>query len=192
MYSKKLITLLSLSLLAWLPLNAASQPLVINGAASKIDIAVKVTADSFVGKLQAYDAEIQVDPAASKVTACRVGFKWADVKTGKDKRDVKMNEWQDSAKNPDGVFQMESLEAGADGHLLAKGTLEMHGLSKPIQFPVTVTPKDGNWVIDGEATVNTTDYGLPVIKMMAMLKVDPRVVVRFHLEGAPKAAGQGS
>jgi hypothetical protein len=44
--------------------------------------------------------------------------------------------------------------------------------------------KNGKIVsLDGEAWIDTTDYTLPVIKMLVMT-VNPKVKVRFHLEGS--------
>lgn len=163
--------------------GAAETPLVVDAAQSRVEIVVKATVDSFTGNLAAYDAAILVDPAAERITGARFAFKFADVKTGNEDRDAQMLEWAEAPKHPDGVFALSSLERDAAGATTAKGTLTLHGVAKEISFPVSVTHEAGRYAIDGEALLDTRDFGLPIIRKFLLLKVDPQVAVRFHLQG---------
>lgn len=163
--------------------RAAEQPLVIDFARSRVEVVVKATVDSFVGRLEAYDATIGVDVAAGELRSARFGFHFADVKTGKPDRDEQMNAWQDTAHHPDGEFVMTSL-ARVDGVLTAAGTLRLHDMAREISFPVSVSHVDGLFAVDGDATIDTREFGLPAIKKFLVLKVDPEVHVRFHLQGS--------
>lgn len=167
--------------------RAAEAPLTIDAAQSRVEIGVKATVDSFTGKLERYDAVIVVDPASAEVRSARFAFRFEDVKTGKADRDEEMHKWQDTPHNPDGVFTLVSFARGEDGGRVATGTLVFHGRSREITFPVSITHDGGLYAIDGEATLDTRDFGLPVIKKFLLLKVDPAVKVRFHLQG--RAAG---
>jgi polyisoprenoid-binding protein YceI len=153
---------------------------------------MKATADSFVGRLERYEAVIVVDPetASADVVRARFAFRFADVKTGKDARDEAMHSWQDTAHHPDGIFTLAAIEQGADGGRAATGTLVLHGRSREISFPVSVSREGGLYAIDGEATLDTRDFGLPVIKKLLLLKVDPAVKVRFHLQGRAVPEGK--
>lgn len=161
---------------------AAPRALVLDKGRSEIDIAVKATVDSFTGSLENYDVKLQVDDATGEIMASEVHFNFFDVKTGKDKRDAKMHEWQDTANHPTGVFVMQRLKTMEDGKRMAIGRLEFHGISREISFPVVVTKDQRLYSIDGEAVIDTRDYDLPIIRMMAFLKVDPQVKVHFHLQ----------
>jgi len=163
--------------------RAAEQTLQIDAARSRVDVVVKATVDSFVGRLEAYEAAIGVDAAAGELRSARFGFHFADVKTGKSDRDEQMNAWQDTAHHPDGEFVMTSL-ARVEGALIATGTLRLHDMAREISFPVSVSHEGGLFAIDGDATIDTRDFGLPVIKKFLVLKVDPEVHVRFHLQGS--------
>jgi iron complex transport system substrate-binding protein len=45
----------------------------------------------------------------------------------------------------------------------------------------------------GDASLDTREFGLPVIRLFGLLKVDPVVRVRFHLQGtAPAGKGRAS
>lgn len=151
-------------------------------AESRIEIIVKATVDSFTGRLEKFDPEITVEPAG-RITGARVRFNFGDVKTGKDKRDRAMHEWQQTPDFPTGEFVLEGLSPEANGQSRARGRLQFHGRSLPLEFPVTVVSQGDVCAIDGEAVVDTREFGLPIIRMMGLLKVDPLVRVRFHLQG---------
>jgi polyisoprenoid-binding protein YceI len=181
-------SLLALVLLfgSLLTVHAEDSVVVIDKAASRVNVDVKATVDSFVGQLKDYEAAIKVDPATGAVTACLFKFRMLDVRTGKDKRDRKMNEWQETQKFPDCVFEMDHLEPGEGKLQTAKGSFTFHGVSQSMSVPVTVTREGKRYQFDGEVIIDTQTFGLPIIRMMGVLKVDPKVKVAFHLEGAVK------
>lgn len=163
--------------------RAASTPLVIDYKQSRVEIAVKATVDSFTGTLETYDAGVWVDSETGEIAKARVAFKFADVKTGKADRDEAMHEWQETDKHPEGVFTLATLTRNEAGAMTATGTLALHGQAEEIAFPVSVTHEGGLYAIDGDAVLDTQDFGLPVIRKFLLLKVDPQVRVRFHLQG---------
>lgn len=172
--------------------RAEAAPLAVDAAQSRVEIVVKATMDSFTGTLNRYKADVAVDDG--RVTAARFSFHFADVHTGKDGRDEAMNEWQDTPHHPDGVFVLKELTADAEGRLTAHGALSLHDVTREIAFPVAVTTDRKLYSIDGEAVLDTRDFGLGVIRKLAVLKVDPVVKIRFHLQGAvakgaPAASG---
>lgn len=150
---------------------------------TRIEVAVHATVDSFVGRLSAYQADLAVEPDSGQIRRAEVRFRFADLKTGKADRDAKMLAWEESGKFPDGVFVLTTLQPRAGGQYDAQGTLTLHGVQRPIAFPVTLsTDHNRTYTIDGEARLDTRDFQLPIIRMALVLKVDPIVVVRFHLQ----------
>ncbi len=177
--------------------RAAEEPLQLDAARSRVDIEVKATVDSFVGRLERYDAQVLVDPKAGAVRQARFAFHFSDVRTGKEDRDEQMHAWLDTPHHPDGIFVLRTLERDSEGRTLATGTLTLHDLAREITFPVSVTRDGALYAIDGDAALDTRDFGLPVIKKFLLLKVDPEVHVRFHLQGrvadpAPSAHANAS
>jgi polyisoprenoid-binding protein YceI len=172
-----------------LRLAAAELPLSIDKDHSKIAYDVQVTIHPFSGTLTAYQADILVDQALGKVTKAQLRFKFADLHSGEDKRDHDMLAWENNDQFPEVVFTLTSLDAGpAGGKFTAKGQLLLHGQTKEISFPVSIVTKDNlGYSIDGDTTVDTRDYGLPVIRKFGFLKVDPQVRVSFHLQGSVSA-----
>jgi hypothetical protein len=44
--------------------------------------------------------------------------------------------------------------------------------------------KEGEWVtIDGKAMMNYEDFKLPLIRAMAVMTVNPKLNIRFHVVG---------
>ena len=94
-----------------------------------------------------------------------------------------MHDWQQTNKHPDGEFILASLTPLQAGRFTAKGKLVFHGVTHELSFPVAVTTDHALYAIDGEADLDTRDFGLPIIRMFALLKVDPLVKISFHLQG---------
>lgn len=175
--------MLLLSLMAWSTwLRATETPLVIDVAQSRIEIAVKATVDSFVGHLKAYEPLVTV-AEDGRIASARLGFHFQDVVTGKDRRDKAMHEWQNTKELPDGLFVMSALES-ANASFTARGQLTLHGVTHDIRFPVAIARDGPRYAIDGDAAIDTREFGLPKIRMFGLLTVDPVVHVRFHLQGS--------
>lgn len=176
-----------LASLLLLPLSlAAASTLKVDPARSFVDVDVKMTVGSFTGRLEAYNAQVGFDPAG-KIKTATFAFKFADLKTGEQKRDADMLEWLGGG-DPVGSFQLGALALTPDGQGHASGRLVIKGRAELVEFPVNVTQLDGVWTISGSATLRYTNWGLKVIRKMAVLKVDPEVKVRFKLIGTPVEA----
>jgi polyisoprenoid-binding protein YceI len=169
-------------LAAAVPLAAADHAVVFDLARSTVEVAVKATVDSFTGRLSGYTLSAAADEGG-RITAARLDFRFRDVLTGKPKRDEAMHAWQDTANHPDASFVLAALTPDADGTQRATGRLTLHGVTRELSFPVRVTQAGAELAVDGDAAVDTRDFGLPVIRLMGLLKVDPVVHVRFHLQG---------
>lgn len=163
--------------------SAAGRTLAVDQRQSRIEVVVKATMDSFTGRLERYEPAVVVDDKG--VVSARIAFHFKDVFTGKAKRDEAMHEWQNTTTFPDGAFVLSSLTPGAagEGGLVARGQLTLHNTTRELTFPVSVQREGALYAIDGEATLDTRDFGLPVFRAFVLLKVDPVVRVRFHLQG---------
>lgn len=183
MFTYRIGTVLGLLALA-APGYGGERQLVIEPAQTHVDVVVHATVDSFTGKLAKFDSAVAVGDDG-RVLSARVAFNFRDVFTGKEGRDKAMHKWQDTDKFPDGVFVLTSLDSAStpDQGQIAIGRLTLHGVARELRFPVTVVRAGETYAIAGDATVDTREFGLPIIRMMAVLKVDPLVHVKFHLQG---------
>jgi polyisoprenoid-binding protein YceI len=162
---------------------ATLEPLLIDRTQSHVEIAVKATVGSFVGKLANYTAIIAADPETRTIEQVSFEFRLDDVKTGNIKRDQDMLEWEHAAEFPNGRFTLSRLETNGLGQSRARGLFLFHGQSRVIAFPIALRQEGDCYAIDGEARLDTREFGLPILRSYWLLTVDPIVHVRFHLEG---------
>jgi polyisoprenoid-binding protein YceI len=176
--------LLAVAILA-LPLatRADGALFVLDRAESHVEIAVKATLGSFVAHLEDFNVAITLDPECGLVETAAFHANLSAVKTGRADRDHNMSKWLQTNELPQVVFELGEVDRGPNGALTARGQLQLHGQRHEIRFPVTVFANRGLAVIDGTATLDTQDFGLPIIRFL-VLTVDPVVQVHFHLQGS--------
>ncbi len=176
-----------LIVLGLLPVLALAAPmkLKVDKTESHIDVDVHATVDSFTGHLADFDPDIRFD-SDGKVESAKISFKFNDLKTGKDERDRQMHLWQDTPSHPDVVFELISIAAAEDGTQQATGTLKFHGVAHKLTFPVSFYQDGALTAVDGTANIDTRDFDLPVIRKFMVLRVDPELVVHFHIQGRPE------
>ena len=160
--SMKFKSIFCLPLLAVAVANGS--PIFLDINRSVVEIAVKATIDSFVAQLQDYDASITVAPQSMQVETAVFRFNFASFKTGNAYRDRDMNEWQQTDRFPDVVFTLTALDPVIEGKSIAHGQLRFHGIERPISFPISIEANKQMIAMDSDVTIDTRDYGLPVIK----------------------------
>jgi len=176
--------LLAAAILA-LPLatRANGAPFVMDHAESHVDIAVKSTLYSFVARLEEFDVAITLDPENGRVESTVFHADLSALKTGITDRDHNMSVWLQAKEFPQVVFELGSVDRGPNGALTAHGRFQLHGQLHDIRFPMTVSLSRGLTTIDGTVTLDTQDFGLPIIRYW-VLTVDPVLQVHFHLQGS--------
>ena len=156
---------------------------VLDRAESHVDIAVDSTVVSFIARLESFDVTIMLDPESGRVESSAFHADLAAVKTGRADRDHNMSVWLQTNEFPQVMFELIAMDRGPNGALTARGRFQLHGQQHDLSFPITLTVSRGLTTIDGTATLDTRDFGLPIIRFM-VLKVDPVVHVHFHLQGS--------
>ncbi len=99
------------------------------------------------------------------------------------RRDRHMRECQDTKRYPEVSFRLGSIEAAPGNRVLVHGGLVLHGIEHAISVPVSLLVAGPVYAIDGEVEIDYRDFGLPVIHRFWIVTVEPRLVVRFHLQG---------
>jgi polyisoprenoid-binding protein YceI len=158
---------------------------------ARLEIAVHATVGSFVARLRAFDLAITIDPHTGVPDSAVFRFDFASIQTGNAGRDVDMNQWQQTKLHPEVKYQLDALTSADGGRFTAHGRLQLHGVEHPVEFPVSIHDEGAAVTIDGQAAIDTRDYGLPVITTYFLLRVDPVVILKFHLQGRrePPAGG---
>lgn len=152
---------------------------------SRIQVDAKATGHNFTGNLTKYTITAAGDPATRKPTALDFSWDFNDLDTADEKRDKEMLKWLGGGK-PKGSFKFIKSwdETSAGGS--AQGTLTINGVAKTVAFPYTVK-REGDWItVDGKVTIDHQNFKLPLIRAMAVMTVDPKLVIRFHVVGKAK------
>lgn len=163
--------------------GAADRPLLVDATLSRLLVDVKTTGGRFTASVSSFSPVIRVDDRGHLPTDVRLRFPFASVSTGKADRDRDMYRWEEVQSYPEVSFALGHLELQYDGTYLADGWVRLHGAERDVRFPVSVTTRGDRMVIEGQALLDTREYGLPVIKRFVVLRVDPTVVVRFRIVG---------
>lgn len=105
------------------------------------------------------------DITKSKVTIT-IDVNSVDTSNARRDADLKGDGWFDTAKYPTGVFTSSAITKEAGGLRLA-GTLNVHGVTKPVvltvegpQGPVTGMDKKPHMGFSATATLNRSDFGI--------------------------------
>ena len=113
------------------------------------------------------------------VDAFEIAIRSASLSSPKEGIDKNMHKALKTAEFKDITFRLLRLEAKPA--LRAIGMLKIAGVEREIAFDVKTAATGTALTVTGEVPILMTDYGIPAPKaMMGMLKVDPRVVVKFE------------
>ncbi len=157
---------------------------------SRIAANVKATGHRFEAVVTDYEIEIHWDAESAEVTSARLEFDFADVKTGRDRRDREMLEWLDYDSHPVAEFVLESLESQGE-QLVARGKLTFHGIEQQIEFPVTIRQFNEAIRIIAETEIDHTDWDLDEIRAFLIMRVDPVLNIEIDIRaGIPRTAAR--
>lgn len=152
---------------------------------SRIQVDAKATGHNFTGTLKMFSATVAGDAVSLAPASFDLSWSFKDLDTADFKRDKEMVKWLGGG-DPKGSFKFKKSWTDAKGATHAMGTLTFHGISRTLSFPYS-SKKEGDWItIDGKATLDYQNFSLPIIRSMAVMTVDPQLVVRFHIVGKAK------
>lgn len=164
---------------------ASGASLEVDSSRSRIQVDAKATGHGFTCNLEKYTLKGAGDATSHEPAQLVMTWDFNDLKTGDEKRDKEMLHWLGGGK-PQGSFKFVKSWDENPGGGNAQGTLTINGVSKVLAFPYTVK-QDGDWVtIDGQVAMDYQNFKLPVVRAMAVMTVDPKLAVRFHVVGKVK------
>lgn len=152
---------------------------------SRIHVDAKATGHNFSGTLKKFTAKASGDATTLKPDGFELQWGFKDLDTDDAKRDQEMIHWLGDA-DPKGSFKFIKSWTDDSGKTRGMGTLTINGISKTISFPYTVS-KNGEWLtVDGSVAMDYQNFKLPIIRTLAVMTVDPKLTVRFHVVGKVK------
>lgn len=143
-----------------------------NPATSKVRVAVK-TATIVVDEANARQRfGLQGQPSEKDIAAIDEDMKSAD--------------FLDVEKHPEVTFTSTAVKPLEEGKLLLSGDLTLHGKTRSVELPVTVTQNGAELSGNGKIVVKQSDYGIkPCNKFLGAVKCADEVALHLFLVGKP-------
>ena len=142
------------------PGSKADALLAINPSNSKIEfVGAKVTA-SHAGGFTDFAGTVELGEPIEK-SQIEVTIQTASLYADREKlaKHLKSPDFFDVAKFPTATFRSVEIKKSADGHTIA-GDLTLHGVTKRITFPATVSATGAEVTASAEFSINRQDYGI--------------------------------
>ncbi|MBS0570874.1 MAG: YceI family protein, partial [Proteobacteria bacterium] len=110
----------------------------------------------------------------------------ASVDTGSGERDqtLSTSDFFDTAKFPQAHFVTIGFDRGADGDVVASGTLTLRGQNKPVSLKVKFAATGGATTLDVNTSLNRLDWGLG--SSDDWVDIGKQIAVHAHLVLTPK------
>lgn len=124
---------------------------------------------------------VSADPSAEGFKNARITFQAQAMDTDVNARNEKM--WDlclDYKKHPQMVLTLDGLVPLTGTEAILQGTLNVRGETKPVAVKVKSQEVSGQYVVDGESTLDIFELGLPDPSIF-VANVDPKVKLKFHL-----------
>jgi len=137
----------------------------------------------FTSVAKDYTCDIEIEPGTLSVKKAVCSFKFADMDSGKNSRDLKMCRWMDIENYPSARFEMiEQLADNATGEHVARGKFTMHGEAHPITINYILQQKGSEFILEGRCTLDHRKWGLDKVRLL-FFSVDPVLKPHFRLVG---------
>ena len=146
------------------PQTASGQKYVITPQNSKVEFIGSKVTGSHNGSFQKFNGEIDHigdDPTKGHV---RIDIDMSSINTDDPKltNHLKTPDFFDVAKFPQAQFVSTAIKAGGDrgaSHTVT-GNLTLHGVTKAVTFPATITVTPDTATVDSNFAINRKDFGI--------------------------------
>ncbi|MGH8053405.1 MAG: YceI family protein [Stenotrophomonas sp.] len=131
------------------------------GAGSILVFATKYDGEVFTGTFPDFKTQLSFDPADPAAAKLDVTIPLASAKSGNSDRDSTLQgaDFFNVASFAQARYTANGFRALGNNQFAADGTLELHGVSKPVSFTFTWAP-GAQPVLTGKATVKRLDFGV--------------------------------
>jgi polyisoprenoid-binding protein YceI len=150
---------------------------------STLGFATTWSGDPLQGRFERWTADILFSPddlAHSKVT---VSIDVTSAKTGDDQRDASLpsSDWFDAAAHPKARFTATRFDHPGGERYVAHGTLNLRGVSKPLDLPFRLTIAGDTAKVSGETSLDRLAFGVGQGDFQSTDQAPAKVSVRVEL-----------
>ena len=156
--------------------------LLVDDYKSSIDFSVQATGHTVEGHVTSFSSRIRFALGNDFPQSAEIQFKTSDLTTEHEERDREMLKWLESQKYPEVFFEMDEM-AGTGNTRIVEGSLTLHGVTRGVSIPVTVTTVGMVTSITGETEIETKNFRLPKFRRALFMSISPIVRIEFNLVG---------
>jgi polyisoprenoid-binding protein YceI len=136
------------------------------------------------GTMRATEGSGTVDPDGHVTARLVVDASSIDTKNKKRDEHLRTADFFETEKYPSIVFDVTDVALGAPGQSRVKGTLSIHGVSRPLEFDAALrTENDGAVTLDAQTEIDRSEWGLTWTKMGAGLHNRVTLIATFVRRG---------
>jgi len=176
------LPILVIALSGFIPSFLPARDLVLDEQRSFINFTVDALAHEVAGHVISFEAEMDFPHNTAFPESVQIRFKVTQLTTDHDERDTQMLNWLEAEKFPDAVFKLDFWE-GSGSTRIAYGSLTLHGVTRSVDIPVTLSTLGPRIILTGETAINTRDFRLPKVRRAMVVSVSPTVEISFTLYG---------
>jgi cytochrome b561/polyisoprenoid-binding protein YceI len=139
--------------------------------------------DTVQGRFDSWKADILFGPDALDRSKVTVTIDMTSARTGDPQRDASLpaGDWFDAATHPKAVFTATRFEKTGADRYLAHGTLNLRGVTKPVDLPFKLTVTGDKARVSGDTSVDRAVFGVGQGEFTATDQVPGKVAVHVQL-----------
>jgi polyisoprenoid-binding protein YceI len=157
---------------------------------SKLQFVVRYEGSPTVGVFRQFDTRLDFDPRHPEEGHLHVAVSVAsaDMNSADINSAIREAAWFDVAQFPRGEFKSDRITRDKPNRYIARGTLRLKGVERPIAVPFTWQEKDGAATMTGRLEVKRTGFNIGTGEWADGSSIGLEVEVRFnvHLKRAPR------
>lgn len=158
----------------------AKRKVMADKALSTVTYAAKHPLHNWEGISHAVNCAMIYDDEAKQPESVAVSLKVASFDSDNNNRDSHAMEVLEGLKYPNVTFTSSDIKANENGALTAKGTLNFHGVAKPVTLQATRKDEGGKMTLTGEFPVSLTEHNIERPSLMG-LKTEDGMKLRFNV-----------
>jgi len=174
----------SLVLLAIIPGAASAAHWNVDHAKSHLGFAVKWSGEPFVATFKTWNADIHLDPDdlthAHIVAAIDLASEVSD--SPENDTSLKGSEGLFVSQYPAARFVSSNIVRRDATSYVANGTLALHGFTRVLDLPFTLTITGNRARAEGKSVVSRLDFGIGMGEWAASQPIDHAVIIDVELE----------
>jgi cytochrome b561/polyisoprenoid-binding protein YceI len=136
------------------------------------------------GRFDRWRADVLFSPDALDRSKVTVTVDVGSVNTGDQQRDgvLPSGDWFDAPTHPQAVFTASRFEKLGSDRYLAHGTLQLRGVSKPVELPFRLTITGDQAEVSGTASLDRTAFGVGQGEFASTDQIPGKVAVTIALK----------